>query len=284
MMANESLGKSSRKKRKWLKKIVPWLNRVVLTWRWSMRRWRCSEKYAGPVPLVVSLTSYPPRFPTLHLTLRSLLLQRLQPTRVVLWIAFQDAQRLPPVVTALQAEGLEIRLCEDIKSYKKIIPTLEAEPNAIIVTADDDIYYWVDWLRELFEQSQKHPEDVIAHRVHRMKTMQNRIESYREWQESVADQEVAPTNFATGIGGVLYPPQSLHPEVTDRQKFMQLCPNADDVWLYWMTRRNGRHVRRSATRRTPYPWQGSQEVALWKENRTQNDVQIANMVGAYGLP
>lgn len=284
MKANESAGSSARKKRKLFRKILPWLNRGVLAWRWHTRRWQRRDRYEGTAPLVVSLTSYPPRFPTLHLTLRSLLLQRVQPTRVMLWIAFDDAQRLPAAVTALQAEGLEIRLCEDIKSYKKIIPALEAEPDAMIVTADDDIYYWSDWLRELLEQSQKHPQDVIAHRVHRMALLQNCIGPYREWQQCIPDQDATASNFATGIAGVLYPPGCLHAEATNRQKFMQLCPNADDVWLYWMTRRNGRLVRRSATNQHPYPWQGSQDVALWKENRTQNDIQIARMMETYGLP
>lgn len=284
MKAHESASNSARKKSKLSRKVLPWLNRGVLAWRWHTRRWQRRDKYEGTVPLVVSLTSYPPRFPTLHLTLRSLLLQRLQPTRVTLWIAFEDAKRLPAAVTELQADGLEIRLCEDIKSYKKIIPALEAEPEAILVTADDDIYYWADWLQELLDQSQKHPRDVIAHRVHRIALVQDRIGTYREWQQCIPDQEVAASNFATGIGGILYPPGSLHPEVTNRQKFMHLCPNADDVWLYWMARRNGRLVRRSATKKWPCPWQGSQEVALWKENRTQNDVQITSMMEAYGLP
>lgn len=284
MKANERENYFSRKKRKFFKKTVPLLNGAMIALRWKMRKWLRTNKYDGTVPLIVSLTSYPPRFSTLHLTLRSLLLQRLQPTRVILWIAFEDAERLPTTVTQLQTEGLEIRYCEDIKSYKKIIPALEAYPNAFIVTADDDIYYWPSWLEELFEQSQKHPHDVIAHRVHRIRFEHNTILPYRQWLESVTDQEAVACNFPTGIGGVLYPPGCLHSDVLDKEKFMRLCPNADDVWLYWMTRRNHCYARRSATKKNPYPWRGSQAVALWKENRTQNDPQIANMMEAYELP
>jgi hypothetical protein len=284
MKTNERESYFSRKKRKLLKKAMPLWSRAKVSCRWQFRKWLRTEQYEGAVPLIVSLTSYPPRFATLHLTLRSLLLQSLQPTRVILWIAFEDAERLPQEVTQLQKEGLEIRYCEDIKSYKKIIPALEAYPKATIVTADDDIYYWADWLDELFEQSQKYPQDVIAHRVHRLRIERNTILPYREWQENVVDQEALAVNFPTGIGGVLYPPGCFHPDVVQKEAFMRLCSNADDVWLYWMTRRNGHYVRRSATKRIPYPWYGSQEVALWKDNRTQNDLQIANMMQAYGAP
>jgi len=274
----------SKRKRKFLKRAVPFLNRITLGYRWLMRNRKALAFYDGSTPLIVSLTSYPPRFATLHLTIKSLLLQRLQPTRLILWIAYTDAERLPDEVIKLKAEGLEIRYCEDLKSYKKIVPALEVFPNAVIVTADDDIYYWPDWLGELIQESKKYPCDVIAHRVHRIRYSGTTIRPYSEWLENVADAVVSGANFATGIGGVLYPPGCFNTEVLAKEKFMGFCPNADDVWLYWMVRLNGRHVRRSSTRKVPYPWRGSQEISLWKENRTYNDMQITRMIDAYGVP
>lgn len=44
-----------------------------------------------------------------------------------------------------------------IGRYKKLIPTLQIEPNSIIVTADDDIYYRTDWLSGLYKA---HLQDV----------------------------------------------------------------------------------------------------------------------------
>lgn len=284
MIAMEKEGYFSRRKRKFLKRAVPFLNRVALACRWSFRAKGKSTHHKGGIPLVVSLTSYPPRFPTLHLTIKSLLLQHLQPTRLILWIAHADAQHLPDAVKKLQAEGLEIRYCEDLKSYKKIIPSLEVFPDSIIVTADDDIYYWPDWLWELVQESRKYPADVIAHRVHRIQYSGMMMRPYCEWLENVSDGVMSGANFATGIGGILYPPGCFKAEVLAKEKFMDLCPYADDVWLYWMTRLNGRHVRRSSTLMTPYPWRGSQEVSLWKENRTHNDMQITKMISAYGIP
>lgn len=284
MIVMEKEGYFSRRKRKFLKRATPFLNRIALACRWSFRSRQTSTPHMGNIPLVVSLTSYPPRFPTLHLTIKSLLLQRLQPTRLILWIADADAQHLPDAVKKLQVDGLEIRYCEDLKSYKKIIPALEVFPDSIVVTADDDIYYWPDWLWELIQESKKYPVDVIAHRVHRIQYDGMMMRPYCEWLENVADGVMSGANFATGIGGILYPPGCFKAEVLAKEKFMDLCPNADDVWLYWMTRLNGRRVRRSSTHRTPYPWRGSQEVSLWKENRSHNDMQITKMINAYGIP
>ncbi|MFC3215790.1 hypothetical protein [Novosphingobium panipatense] len=51
--------------------------------------------------LVVSLTSYPVRYATLHLTLKSLLRQQTVPDRIVLWIADGDVAALPRATRAV---------------------------------------------------------------------------------------------------------------------------------------------------------------------------------------
>ena len=271
-----------RRRRKFIERWTPLLNRLRLVKQWHTRS--ASRTVARPRPLIVSLTSYPARFDMLHLTLKSLLCQTVRADRVILWIATGDANTLPRNVLCLQEAGLEIRHCEDWRSYKKIIPALFAFPESDIVTADDDVYYWPTWLAELLSTSDIHPNDVIAHRVHRI-TMANReIKSYREWELSLNDPCPNPLNFATGIGGVLYPNGCFHSDVTRVDDFLHYCPTADDVWLYWMVRRNGRLERHSGTLETPRPWNGSQDSALWKINKRANDEQIRSMIKAYGLP
>src|SRR4051812_27537547 len=80
--------------------------------------------------LIVSLTSYPPRFATLALTLRSLLDQSIAADRTILWVAPEDKKLLPPEVRDLALNGLEIRECADWRSYKKLVPTLINFPDA----------------------------------------------------------------------------------------------------------------------------------------------------------
>ncbi len=234
--------------------------------------------------MIVSLTSYPQRFPTLHLTLRSLLTQSVRPDRLILWIAEADLPALPETVRSLEHEGLDIRGCDDLRSFKKILPTLAGYPEADIVTADDDLYFWSDWLQELLIASRRFPEDVVAHRLHRIASDENGLHPYREWTKKTRDQTQDWRNFATGGMGALYPAGSLHPDVLRQEVFMKLCPDADDVWLYWMVRLNGRFARHSGTRHELVSWPESQAESLWKRNRNGNDAQIDAMVKTYGLP
>ncbi|MDR2014144.1 MAG: hypothetical protein LBP99_00780 [Azoarcus sp.] len=259
--------------------------------RWCRLKLACRWHFRHPAPkhgrnrkLIVSLTSYPKRFPTLHLTLRSLLTQSVRPDRVILWLAEADRHALPAAVGKLQQDGLEIHCCDDLLSFKKIIPTLSSYPDADIVTADDDAYYWPDWLKELIAAAERFPGNVVAHRLHKMVFNEQGIRPYRDWLKNIKDQTENPHNFATGCLGVFYPAGCFHPEVLNRAVFMQLCPHADDVWLYWMVRRNGRFEMHTGTWHELVNWSGSQKVCLWGQNKNENDAQINAMVKAYGLP
>lgn len=241
-----------------------------------------------PAPLIVSLTSYPPRFVTLALTLKSLLLQTIKPDVVVLWIAERDKDTLTKDILALKCYGLTIAFCEDLRSYKKIVPSLQAYPGSFIVTADDDIYYWPDWLEKLVVEYVEDRREVVSHRVHRIAVgADGQPLPYVHWSFEI-DQGLpaSPLNFSTGIAGILYPPKAFHEDVSKSELFMKLAPRADDVWLHWMLRLNGWSARKVGKRRQCTAWDGSQDVALFHGNlgRSENDESIFNLVRKYGFP
>jgi hypothetical protein len=259
---------------------------ATLEANWLAYGRRYAHVKRGGSGLVVSLTSYPPRFGTLHLTLKSLLSQSFVPDRIVLWIARADMALLPAAVTDLQRAGLEIVACDDTRSYKKMIPLLQQGTSAAIVTADDDVYYWRDWLRQLVQARDPAKLEVICHRMHRIKLNADGLPvSYNEWDFETSNTESSPLNFPTGIGGVLYPANVFSPEVLDVHAFMTLCPRGDDIWFWWMARANGATFRRVPEVNEVHCWDGTQEVALWKDNigATFNDNQIRAMIGAYGF-
>ena len=166
---------------------------------WQLYGRYYAERRSAGNRIVVSLTSYPPRFATLHLTLKSLLSQSCLPERVVLWIAHGDMAQLPPAVTALQDAGLEIRACEDWKSYKKMLPLLQESLDYTVVTADDDVYYWRDWLRELADARVPGKLEVICHRMHRMRLAPDGTPlPYTAWEFESDQREASPLNFPTG--------------------------------------------------------------------------------------
>lgn len=233
--------------------------------------------------LTVSLTSFPPRFPSLHLSLKCLLTQTVRPDRVVLWVATDDRDQLPESVLALQERGLTIDDCEDWRPYKKIIPELVRDPQSCIVTADDDVYYAPTWLEQLIEAHQRFDGCVIAHRSHHMVADGAQLLSYEKWELNSGVSFPSLMNFAVGIGGVLYPPGCLHEGVTDPQGFLEHSPNNDDIWLNWMAKLVGTKCV-SLDRRFIHTWRKSQDVGLYQTNRVErgNDVAIASMVRRYG--
>lgn len=220
---------------------------------------------------MVSLTSYPPRFPTLARTLRSLLSQSIQPDRVVLWIAHQELVALPQEVRSLVPSGLEIRGCDHLRSFSKIIHSLEAWPDAYIVTADDDLYYEPQWLQTLVDGVVPGDNVIVCRRAHRP----DLTRPYREWQFGViTDGAVEDDLFPTGCGGVLYPPHALHPDTIDR-RFLRLCPTADDIWLYVMGRKAGSKYRQVGGGFAQVAWPTTQSNALGNLNiQDGNDRQL----------
>lgn len=238
--------------------------------------------------LVITLTSYPPRFNHLGKTLRSLLDQNLAADAVELWVAESDIGALPDDVLALEGAGLSVRPCRDIRSYKKLVPALESDPNAIYITADDDVYYPPHWLEMLVTAARKHPGAVIGTRSHMAhRRADGTLVPYADWElaadrlEAEGPREVL---FPTGVGGILYPPGSLAPEVLDEATFMELCPRGDDIWFFWMARRAGTRHRRAEGWFDIVDWPDSQGVALYNDNLLAdgNNAQIRAMEERFG--
>jgi hypothetical protein len=207
----------------------------------------------GEPELVVSLTTIAERVPTVHLTLDSLLRQTLRPDRLVLWLNRTEVpgrplltpETLPRSLTRLVSRGLTIEWCENIGPYCKLIPSLRRFPPARIATADDDILYPANWLETLVQAQRREPQYLHCHRAHLMRYgADGALRPYAEWPRQ-AGAETGPSYelFPTGVGGVLYAPGDLAPEVLDESAFRTLCPRADDVWFKAMSLLAGKQCR-----------------------------------------
>ncbi|URG50365.1 FkbM family methyltransferase [Pectobacterium quasiaquaticum] len=248
-----------------------------------------NNKHSLPQKLIVSLTSYYKRFKTLHLTLDCLVKQSVKPDRLILWIAESERSLVPENVLAFRARGVEIKYCEDIKSYKKIVPTLIEDPNAFIVTADDDLCYKPDWLEKLINAWNGNYKTVVAWRAHKIVLDQDKLPiSYREWvwgDENLSSEE-STLLFPTSGAGTLYPPHCFYRDVINENIFERLCSNTDDVWLYWMCRLNGSSFKVVGEKMELLEWKDNAEnESLWHDNilKGKNDKNIKNMISYYGL-
>ena len=142
--------------------------------------------------LVISLTSQPKRYKLLHYTLKSLINQTVKPDRIVLYLCREEAEYVTQEMKLLCLSGVEIRVTRDnIRSYKKIIPTLIDFPEAFIVTADDDIIYKSTWLEELVE-AYKVLGGVVAQRAHLIQyDNRGNIQPYNSWLKNTPSENRA---------------------------------------------------------------------------------------------
>ena len=253
---------------------------------WKRQRAR-SRAHGLARPLVVSLTSYPPRFATLAYTLKSLLAQSARADETVLWVAHRDHAGLPRDVLDLQEAGLRIGRCEDMRSYKKYCCSFAEHPQAYVVTADDDAYYWPGWLAELTSDLTLANERAIpTFRAHEIGLdAHGHALPYGAWRQNTSEAKTAPTLFPTGLGGVVYVPALMHPDVLDLEAARRLAPTADDMWLYVMARRAGLQFRKVGPKVRFRNWTGSQTNALYIQNDADgsaNDAQFAALVREFG--
>lgn len=190
--------------------------------------------------IIVSLTSFPARILTAHYSINTLLQQAFKPDRVILWLAktqFPNLENdLPEDILRLKEFGLEIRWCEkDIKSYKKLIPSLKEFPNDIIVTADDDIYYEKDWLGSLYKKHHLFPKYIISQRIRNLAIKNDRIVTLSGNKSERLDYSTPKYLYQMfGGTGVLYPPKSLYHDIFNETSALKLLPTNDDVYFWAM--------------------------------------------------
>lgn len=196
--------------------------------------------------VIVSLTSFPAAISYVIPTVKSLLRGSILPDKIVLYLTFSQfgEKGLPSELNELSEKYpiFEIRNYDrDIRSYRKLIPALIDFPDAVIVTVDDDVCYHKDMLRDLLRLHAELPNAVLAHRAKRMKPGKPyRTWSKYRWYDFLFKRiHSGYKNIQTGVGGVLYPPDSLKKEMLDEDIFVKIAPTTDDIWFWAAAVANG---------------------------------------------
>ena len=203
------------------------------------------------VDVIVSLTSYGRRVRQgiVCYSIYSILRQTVQPKRIILWLSETEWNdtNLPRKVAVLRDKGVEIRYCEDMKSYKKLLPAISLCPEDNIVTIDDDILYPRILMAELAETHKSYPQAIIAPFLYRPLRTTNGFAPYLTWPFDSPEKDTL-YHFPMGGTGCWYPPHSLKREMLDYSLTQQLAPNADDIWFWAAGIANG--TLKYRTRRT----------------------------------
>lgn len=184
--------------------------------------------------VIVSLTSYGRRVEkVVCYTLFSLYNQTQLPDKIILWLDYDHwtNENLPERLKMLEKKGLVINFCKDIKSFKKLLPSLKQYPEDIIITVDDDVIYPIFFIEQMYKSYLKSPEKIHAGSAREVKILNNKFLPYNSWLSATKNSKyISPIGF----GGVLYPPNSLSKEVFKEEIFMEICPDADDMWFFIM--------------------------------------------------
>ena len=250
---------------------------------------RCSYGIDDSSNVIVSLTSYPARIGTVHLTVKTLLNQTIRPKAVILWLAkdqFPDGEgNLPKRLLKLKDKGLTIRFCDDLRPHKKYYYAMKESPNAYVITADDDILYPENLIELLMSTSKKYPDTVVCTWAHEIIPDDNGdVFSADKWVYSRGGTVPSYTLIPTGVGGVLYPPHSLSEEVFNKAAIEKLCLNADDLWLKAMGLIKGtKAVRIDRPAKVYFSILKTQKSGLYYDNALEdrNSVAWRNIMEAY---
>ncbi len=249
-----------------------------------------SLRYIKDKLVIVSLTSYGKRLHEVYLTIESLMQQTCPANRIILWLS-KDVNKsdIPQILISQMQRGLEIKYCEDIRSYKKLIPCLKNFPNDVIITVDDDVIYEIDTIELLLQTYYKHPTCICSHWARDMVLNgDNKIKKYHEWNNYSTTEAPSTKKFPIGCAGILYPPQSLDKEVFNKDVFMDICPYADDVWFKAMSLKKGtkcvitpQHIHERQYYDNPQ-WQ-DKGLTLSNVKKNLNDKQIESVFSKYNL-
>ncbi len=243
--------------------------------------------------IIATLTTYGKRINTVDIAINSLLEQDKKADKILLWLAKDEFnfENIPKSLKKLHDDKqIEIKFCKDIKSYKKLIPTLDLYKDEIIITFDDDMIYDKRLVQKLYEEHLRYPETIICGRGHKILFDSKRnILPYKDWTFESDDFMESDDIFPTGVCGILYPPNCFYKDIQNEELFMSLAPNADDIWFKAMTLLNNRKSKILNQNNKEFSKQNlietTQENALFLQNKNQglNDIYLDKVFKFYSL-
>ena len=191
-------------------------------------------------PVLVSLTSFPARLPYLHHTLYSILTQDYKDFHIALFLSSSEIapSKLPLILKIFKKLGLlSIHFVEEnLRAYKKLFYALQAYPEHIIITIDDDQIYAPNTIRLLLESYKKFPRAIHTNWTYDAAFLAE-ILGIDPAQYLPIIEENAPhlALASVGVSGVLYPPRAFSQEFFNTQAILSLAPYSDDLWFFVMS-------------------------------------------------
>lgn len=230
---------------------------------------------------IVSLTSHGNRIKHLNDALGQIIIDKSDDYKIVLTIFKGEEYLVTDYIKRKVREGLlELIIApQDLGPHLKYFYVMKKYRNVPIITVDDDCITTKSRLNSLYNAYLLNSNCINAMRVHRMKLDHWKLTPYTSWEfECKSIEEPNKWLFATGVGGVIYPPDIF--KVNDKMiPEILKCKYADDIYLKVLEIRQGLNVKWVKCT-TPHPFVIRNEevkaMALMAKNNTgRNDKYIA---------
>ena len=243
-------------------------------------------KQKPEIPVIASMTTYPPRMKWAWVSIETLLRQTVRPQKLLLVLNLEEFpdQKLPLMIRSQTRRGLEILWVEkNGGSYDKLLPVRREYPHATIVTFDDDKYFPLTLLSSLYDASRSNPGVVIGSRGWEMHPENGDLHYGAGWSRAVAGAK-STLLLCPGGNGCLYPPDSFSTNFDDLELAKELCPTADDIWFWFAVQASGASTYCLGLSPHRQVRMQNGTPALSEVNTVRNDEQFQAMKLRFGLP
>ena len=240
------------------------------------------------------MTTWPPRFAVARQAMSAIVEQvkadNLQDRVHLVMVLSEDEvcyaeTRSEACLLLSKMEKLGVEIIYDrgnIRSHKKLIPTLEKYPNNPILVVDDDNAQCKGWLKTFVGDHDQHPDDIIyGQSLSRVELQGDRIVETREpFSCEHTGNVTVNMKPANGAAGTLYPAHTFtDSRFFDRELFMRLSPTSDETWQWTFAKMAGKTFRQLSGCNIPFMLSAPPDSALWHLNKDKY-TDIHNAIAA----
>ena len=240
--------------------------------------------------IIVTMSAIPTRYKKVNLSIETMFRQTMKPDKIILYLDIENKDiSLPKVLLEQQKRGLEICYVNRLKPHTKYFYAFKKYKKDIIITVDDDIYYPYNLIETLYKSYIKNKNCISCMRLHKITFNGDLPNKYKDWiMEYEGIDTLTPSHkfLATGVGGILYPPNILKKEWDNIENIKKFALGQDDIWLKYMEIINNVKVVRATNKH--YVLKnilGTQQVNLREDNvkKNGNDCALEQLSKYYNI-
>lgn len=225
--------------------------------------------------VIISLTSHSIRLKQVAKTTIWSIIQNTYTNKHIVLTLFKDDVKLIPADLRLLIDKGLVELIvagKDLGPHLKYFYTMQKYRDCPVITVDDDVLYPHDMINKMILAHLTYPQCVIARRSFLIMRDKEQIEPYAVWMRNFAGKRGPSMRlFATGIGGILYPPDILTLTNDDIPEVLSVKYDDDFLLKVKEIRKNVEIVNICATHHELYQKNlndaYTQSIALWNGNK-----------------